>query len=101
MVQKGDRVYLAFELADFEDTVFDKSVLDGDFENISENEIFSFIVGRNEVFEGWDSVIIGCEINKIYTFRIPYSKAYGTTRIYHDIKPKTNIKLKFKIVEIQ
>ena len=75
-------------------------MIHGNFEKLRSKDLFSFVVGNGEVISGWDKRIIGCEVDSIYKIVIPYREAYGESNVYYDIPEKTDIVIKFKIVEI-
>lgn len=101
VVEKGNRLELAFKIYNSDSIILDESFFHNDFYNINDDELFSFRVGKNEVIKGWDSVIIGCSKDKVYTFNIPYNSAYGDENIYHDIPSKSNLIIRFIILSIQ
>lgn len=100
-VNKGNKVYLKYKIKDIDGCRIDESFLHNNWNSKDKNEIFTFTVGNGEVIEGWDSVIIGCKKNKLYSFEIPYQQAYGEEEIYHDIPAKSNLLLTFKIIKIE
>ena len=100
-VRDGDTVFLAFKIYNMQNIILDESFFHTNFNKISNDELFSFVVGKNEVIKGWDSVIIGCKKNIIYTFKIPDGEAYGNENIYHDIPPNSSILITFKIIDIK
>ena len=99
VVKRGDRVVLFYKIQNTDSIRLDESSIIDNFRD--KTKVFAFIVGNGEVIKGWDSVIVGCKENILYTFKIPYQQAYGTEKIYHDIPPKSNLIITFKIVKIE
>lgn len=99
VVKSGDRVFLFYKIENLDKIRLDESAIIDNFKDKS--NLFAFTVGNGEVIEGWDSVIVGCKKNKLYTFEIPYQQAYRDEQIYHDIPAKSNLLLTFKIIKIE
>ncbi|MCB9211720.1 MAG: FKBP-type peptidyl-prolyl cis-trans isomerase [Ignavibacteriales bacterium] len=99
VVKRGNRVALFYKIENIDSIRLDESSVIDNFRDKS--NVFAFNVGNGEVIEGWDSVIIGCKKNKLYSFEIPYQQAYGEEEIYHDIPAKSNLLLTFKIIKIE
>lgn len=101
IVHDGNKVILNYKIYNSKHIRLDESDLYHDVNCMDKAHIFSFIVGRNEVIKGWDSLIIGCKKNKIYTFSIPTENCYGNEKIYHDIPANSDLILTFKIIDIE
>lgn len=99
-IEIGDTVILVFKIYNKNNIILDESFFHTDFNKIDCDELLSFVVGKNEVIKGWDSLIVGCKKNIIYTFNIPSNQAYGNEAIYHDIPANSDLILTFKIVDI-
>lgn len=101
IVECGNTVTLAYKISDENKMRLDESFLHNQFNNIKIEELFRFTVCNKEVIPGWDSVILGCKIGKVYTFTINPELAYQQENIYHDIKANSTLTLKFKIFKIE
>lgn len=100
-VNKKDRVTIAYQFFDQDSVVFDKSIIHGNFDKITDRDVISFEVNNGEVIRGLDSLIVGCQLNKLYTFYIPSSMAYKEEEIYFDLPSNSNIYVRFKIIKIE
>ncbi len=99
-VQSGDNVLVAYKIRGNDEIRIDESFLHNDWEKISDNEYIRFCVGNKEIISGWDSAIIGCRTDSLYTIKVPYSQAYDTIPVYHDIPAKSDLYIQFKIIDI-
>ncbi len=101
LVKTGDTVFVAYRIENMSGDRLDESFLDGNFNEINDNELLSFVVGNQEVIKGWDDLIVGCKKDTLYSYKIESQYAYGDSQIYHDIPNNSELMLEFKIIDIK
>lgn len=102
VVKKGDRVFVTYRISTKEGWRLDESSPSINLNKAPKNdELFSFVVGQNEVISGWDSIIVGCKTNTLYTFELEAVQAYGSEKIYHELPPNSPLQIQFKVIDIE
>ena len=101
IVKNGDTVFVAYRIKNIAGDRLDESCSGKNFDQLDDNELFSFVVGKGEVIKGWDSLIVGRKKNTVYLYKLTPENAYGSEQIYHDIPSNSNLILEYKIVDIR
>jgi hypothetical protein len=76
-VSVGDKVFVRYEGKLTDGEIFDSNFSFSDFEAAPGRDLFSFVLGQNQVIEGWELGLNGTRLGQVIRLVIPPDQAYG------------------------
>jgi FK506-binding nuclear protein len=76
-VKAGDRVFVRYEGQLLDGSTFDRNFNFTDFVGIEGRDVFSFVLGQNQVIQGWEIGINGARLGQVVKLVIPPELGYG------------------------
>jgi hypothetical protein len=77
-VKAGDRIFVRYEGKLTDGNVFDGNFEFSSLEAIPGKDIFSFVLGQNQVIQGWELGLKGAKLGQVIRLVIPPELAYGS-----------------------
>ena len=78
-VSPGDRIFVRYEGKLTDNTTFDSNFQFSSLETVPERDLFSFVLGENQVIQGWEQGLKGSRLGEVVRLVIPPELAYGDT----------------------
>lgn len=78
-VKAGDRIFVRYEGKLTDGNVFDGNFEFSSLEAVPGRDAFSFVLGQNQVIQGWELGLKGARLGQVIRLVIPPELAYGAT----------------------